>query len=373
MKISIIGPAYPYRGGISQYNSLLTNELLSEGHEVNLISFKRMFPNFLYPGKSQKDYNSKIRSNHEDLIDSLNPITWVKTFLIIKKFNPEILLINWWNPFFSIAFSSIASLVNRFTKIKIITICHNVLPHERVLFDKFLTKIYFKRTHIFITHSAEEKRRVESLIKNSIVITASLPTYSIFEMKKISKEDAKDEIGIEDKRVILFFGLIRPNKGLIYLIKAMPLILKSIDVKLIVVGEFFSESGEKYFDEIKRLGLEKNVKIINKYIPDEVVGIYYSASDVAIIPYVSGTSSAVLQTAFGLNKPVICTNVGFADDIEDGKTGFIVKKESPEALAEAVIKFYTKKLEKQFIKNIKKNRDKFSWKNYIAVLKECVS
>src|SRR3989344_6999066 len=202
MKISIIGPAYPYRGGISQYNSLLTNELLSEGHEVNLISFKRMFPNFLYPGKSQKDYNSKIRSNHENLIDTLNPITWVKTFLVIKKFNPEILLINWWSPFFSIAFSSIASLVNGFTKIKIITICHNVLPHERVLFDKFLTKIYFKRTHIFITHSAEEKRRVESLIKNSIVITASLPTYSIFEMKKISKEDAKDEIGIEDKRII---------------------------------------------------------------------------------------------------------------------------------------------------------------------------
>ena len=113
--------------------------------------------------------------------------------------------------------------------------------------------------------------------------------------------------------------------------------------------------------------------MINKYVPDESVGVYYSASDVAIMPYISGTSSAVLQTTFGLNKPVICTDVGFSDDIEDGKTGFIVKKEDSKALAEAIIKFYTKNLEKEFVKNIKNSREKFSWKNYVKVLKECVS
>jgi len=373
MKISIIGPTYPYRGGISQYNSLLAKEFASEGHEVKLISFTRMFPNFLYPGRSQKDFNSIIKSSPEYLIDSLNPFTWIKTFLRIKKFNPEILVISWWSPFFSIAFSIIAFLVRRLTKTRIITICHNVLPHERILFDKFLTKIYFKRSHVFITHSSEEKKIVESMIENPIVKVTSLPTYNVFKIKKISKEIAKKEIGLEDKRIILFFGLIRPNKGLIYLIKAMPLILKHIDVKLLIVGEFFGDSGGRYFDEIKNLGIENKVIMINKYVPDESVGVYYSASDVAIMPYISGTSSAVLQTTFGLNKPVICTDVGFSDDIEDGKTGFIVKKEDSKALAEAIIKFYTKNLEKEFVKNIKNSREKFSWKNYVKVLKECVS
>jgi len=373
MRVSIIGPAYPYRGGISHYNSLLTKELSVEGHEVNLISFKRMFPNFLYPGKSQRDFNSKIRSNPEYLIDSLNPFTWVRTFFRIKKFNPDILVVSWWNPFFSVTFSSIAFLVNKFTKTKIVTICHNVLPHERILFDKILTKIYFKRTNFFITHSTEEKKRVESLIKNANVKITSLPTYSIFEMKKIEKKDARKEIGIEGKKVILFFGLIRPNKGLIYLIRAMPIILKKIDIKLLIVGECFGESSDKYLDEIKNLNLENHIKMINKYVPDEEVGLYYSACDVAIMPYTSGTSSAVLQTAFGLNKPVICTDVGFSDDIEDGKTGLIIKKENSEALAEAIIRFYSKRFEKKFVDNIKKNKDKFSWKNYINILKECVS
>ncbi|MBI2508161.1 glycosyltransferase [Candidatus Woesearchaeota archaeon] len=373
MRVSIIGPAYPYRGGISQFNSLLSKELLSEGYEVDLISFKRMFPNFLYPGKFQKDFDSKIRSNADSLIDSLNPLTWFKVFWRIKRYNPELLIINWWSPFFSIAFSSIAFFVRRFTKIRIVTICHNVFPHERILFDEILTKIYFKKSHVFITHSSEEKKRVESLIMNPIVNVTPLPTYNAFNIKNIGKNEAKKKIGLKDKRIILFFGLIRPSKGLIYLIRAMPEVLRKFDVKLLVVGEFFGDSENKYLEEIKSLGLENNIKMINKYVPDEDVGMYYSACDVAIMPYVSGTSSAVLQTTFGLMKPVICTNVGFSDDIEDNKTGFIVKKESPEALAGAIIKFYLENKEKKFVKNIKKSQDKFSWKNYIGVLEKCVS
>lgn len=372
MKISIIGPTYPFRGGIAHYTTLLTKELRKK-HEVDLISFKRLFPKFLYPGRDQKDFSGKFRAECVYLLDSINPISWFNVYLRIRKKNSDLLIFNWWTTFFSIQFTTISSLTRIFTKTKILILCHNVLPHEKSFLDKFLTKIFFLNSGYFIVHSNEEKKNLNSIVKNKKVIVTPHPTYDIFNIKKISKIEAKKKIDSLNKRIILFFGLIRESKGLIFLIRAMPIILKKINVELLIVGEFFGKSEKKYLEEIKKLNLNNNIKIIDKYIPDEEVNLYFSASDVVILPYISGTGSGVLQIAFGLNKPVICTNVGFSEDIVNGKTGFIVNKEDSDALAMAIIKYYEEGREKEFSKNITNSKNKFSWEKMINLLEECVS
>ena len=107
MRIYIIGPTYPYRGGISHYNTLLC-ENLKKRHDLKSVSFKRLYPSFLFPGKYQKDFKSKIniKTDAEHLIDSINPLTWIHVFLSIKKEQPDILILQWWTPFFMPALTS---------------------------------------------------------------------------------------------------------------------------------------------------------------------------------------------------------------------------------------------------------------------------
>ena len=372
MKISIIGPAYPYRGGISHYTTLLTKELRKK-HGVDLISFKRQFSKLFYPGKSEKDYTSQIKTNCVYLLDSLNPFTWIKVFNRIRKSKSDLVIFQWWTPFFTPQYTFISFLIKKFTKSKVLSLCHNVIPHERRRFlDENLTKLFFRNCDCFIVHSEEEKENLNNLIRNPIVVVFPHPSYSVF-ATNMNKEDSKKEIGIDEEKIILFFGLIRSNKGLMYLIKAMPNILKEIKVKLLIVGEFFGESRQKYTNLIEKLNLKDNIKIIEGYAPDGKVGMYFSASDVVILPYISGTGSGILQVAFGLNKPVICTNVSFSNDVKDNKTGFVVKKEDSGELANAIIKFYKRNLEKEFIKNIKKENQKFSWDKMADALEKSVS
>lgn len=368
MKICLVGPTYPYKGGISHYNTTLCNEL-SKRHNVFLISYKRQYPSFLYPGKEQinKDSNIKVNetTNFEYIIDTINPLTWIKTYSKIKNENPDLVIFQWVHPFFTFVFFTITYLLKKFTNIKILYICHNVLPHERTKIDEFLIKMAFKNVDYFIVHSKEDYNNLKKIIPNAKVKQSVLPTYNIFKTKKTSKEDTRKSLNIDrNKKIILFFGIIREYKGLIYLIKSMPKIINEVDdINLLIVGEFWDDK-DKYIDEIKKLGIKNHIKIIDKYIPDEEVGIYFSAADVVVLPYISATQSAVIQTAYAFEKPVITTNVGgLPDVVDDNKTGIIVKSENSEELASAIINYFKNDKERKFTENIKIKNKEFSWEN----------
>ena len=155
--------------------------------------------------------------------------------------------------------------------------------------------------------------------------------------------------------------MIRPYKGLKYLIHAMARVVKSIDCVLLVVGEFY-ESKEEYLTLIKELGLETHIVIRDEYVKNEVVSLYFSSADVVVLPYVTATQSGIVQIAFGLNRPVITTNVGgLPEAVEDGKTGFVVDPQSPDKLADAILKFYQGNYEAKFSAQIRENSKAFSW------------
>jgi len=361
MKICLIGPTYPFRGGISHYTTLLFRHL-KKRHEVHFFAFRRQYPVWLFPGKTDKDSSNDPIWEHgaENILDSLNPITWLKIFLRIKRVNPELVIFPWWVSFWTPQFWTIAALVKIFVQAKILFICHNVVEHESKTIDKICTRFVLKKGDYYIVHSGEDFENLKRIIPDANVKQSFHPTYEVFHSLSITKEKARKQLGIYGN-TILFFGFVRPYKGLDYLIEAMPIITKHVDVNLLIVGEFW-KGDEEYREEIKNLGVEANIKIINKYVPNEEVGLYFAASDVVVLPYVSVTGSGIVQTAFGCNKPVITTTVGcLREVVAHGKTGYLVPPRSPHAIADAVISFYRNGKGDQFVNNIVQHKERFSW------------
>ena len=370
MRITVIGPTYPYKGGISHFTTQLVRTLRKD-HTVDFISWKRQYPAFLYPVEP-KDTSSKhpVKEEAKYLLDFLNPVTWFSTVQEIKKFKPDKVLITWINPIQAPIYFTIASMIKKTTHTNVSFICHNVLPHEPSRIDKPLTKLALKTGDTFIVHSSEDKHILESLIQKKKITKGFLPLFEMFETKPITNTDRiKEELKLK-KNVLLFFGYIRPYKGLTYLIKAMPSILKKVpDSSLLIVGEHWAKDEKIYSELISKLGLQQDIVSINTYVPNEELYKYFSVSDVVVLPYTSATQSAAVQTAYAFNKPVISTSVGgLKDAVIEGETGLFIKPRSVEDITEKVIKFYTM----EYKSRLRIDREKFSWDKYVNLVQAAV-
>lgn len=362
MKIDLIGPSYPFRGGLSHYTTLLFKNLKKK-HRTNFYSFKRQYPKFLFPGKTDKDYSDLTLKddNTQPVLDSMNPFTWVKVACKIIEDKPDITIIPWWVIFWAPHFLTIILILKLFSNTKILFICHNVVEHESGLLKKLLSKMVLAKGDFFIVHSNEEKERLKNLIGDRNIKETFHPTYKEFNSEEITKQKAKENIGIDDERVILFFGFIRKYKGLKYLLEAMPNVLKSVKVKLLIAGEFWDDK-QNYIDLISKLDINANVKIIDEYIPNEEIPFYFYASDIVILPYTSVTGSGLVQLAYGFNKPVVVSNIGALSQIViDKKTGFLVEPEDPQGIADSIIEYYHNYNEDEVAENIRKENYRFSW------------
>jgi len=361
MKIAVIGPISPYRGGISHSNTVLCKNL-SRRNSVTPISFKRMFPKLLYPGKTQKDPAAEKPKNMRilDVLDSINPLNWISIYRFVKKEKFDLLAFQWWSPFFTPSYTTIAWLVRKFTKTRVSVVCQNVTSHEDKFLDRFLTGIFFRKADFFITYSSSDKKDVKKLIPKAKVEYIVEGTYDMQLGKPLEKARAKKSLGFKGKN-IMFFGFVRDYKGLPYLLKALPLVLKNHDVTLHIVGEFWEDKNQ-YLKEIESLGIKNRVKIVDRYVSDKEAVAYFSASDAVVLPYTSSTESGIIQLAYGLNTPVITTDVGGNKDlIEEGKTGLLATPKNPEDLAKKITLFYSKSLERKIKAGMEKNKAVFLW------------
>ena len=301
------------------------------------------------------------------MLDSLNPITWLKVFLRTKRVNPELVIFPWWVSFWAPQFWTISLLVKIFSKSKILFLCHNVVEHESKWIDKILTTLVLKKGDFFIVHSTEDQQNLLSMFPEAKVSRSFHPTYEVFNLGDFDPDMIKRKYGIEGN-IILFFGFIREYKGLKYLIKALPEVLSNINVTLLVVGEFWKDKDE-YVHLIEELKIEKNTILVDEYVPNEEVGLYFSAADLVVQPYVSATGSGIIQIAFGFNKPVIATEVGCLPEVvQDGKTGYLVPPESSHDLAKAIIMFFQDGNIKEFNNNIRQENYKFSWDRMVETI-----
>jgi glycosyltransferase involved in cell wall biosynthesis len=372
MKISVIGPTYPFRGGISHYTTLLV-KTLRQKYNLQFLSFKRQYPGFLYPGRSQIDRSRKVlRTDSKPVFDPFDPFSWLVMVGKIKQFKPHLLVINWVTSFFALQFGLIIYFIKKLTNAKILIICHNVKQHESTPGEHILCKMVFKNTDYFIVHSSEDESNLKKLVPQGVIKKTYHPTYNFFAFNRLENKVAKEKLGILGN-LILYFGFVREYKGLKYLIDALPIVLKNVDTHLLIVGEFW-EDKEKYLEQIQNLGVSKNVTIIDRYVPNEEVGLYFSACDMVVLPYISATQSGIIQIAYGFTKPVITTNVGgLPEVVENEKTGFIVPPRDSKALAEAIISFYKERREKDFANSIVEEKEKFSWDRMCKVIESFCS
>lgn len=370
MKIVIVSPAYPLRGGIANFTSQLYHELSKE-HQVSIFTFKRQYPNIFFPGKTQFEVGEdvdKIPSKVE--IDSINPFSWNKTANDIINEKPDLVIFKYWLPFFSPCYSSIAKQIKKKSQAKLLAVCHNIIPHEKRIGDNSLSKMFLTKMEYFVLLSKDVKKDLLTFIEKPKSKILPHPVYSRFG-KSVGKQQAKEYLKLSGNNFILFFGFIRDYKGLDVLLKALSL-LEEKKVNLIIAGEFYSEK-EKYLKLIDELNIKQNVFMFNDFIPTDEVKYYFSASDAVVLPYKDATQSGIVQVAVNFSKPVIATNAGGLDEvIVNGETGYIVEKEDSKALAKAIDNFYKEKKENEFSENISLLTEKYSWKNFAAGIIELV-
>ncbi len=373
MKIALIGPSYPFKGGIAHYTTLLCRHLKTR-HEVAFFTFQRQYPEFLYPGKGDKDVSaSALREDGaEQFLDSLNPFTWQQAWRRLQRLQPDLVILPWWVYFWTPHFYYLAQRIKRKLNGRLLFVCHNVVAHESNRLAKFCTSLVLQRGDLFLVHSKEDEANLKRILPRAKIARAFHPSYDVFQQNGITKASARQQLGLQGK-TILFFGFVRPYKGLKYLLEAMPIILQEEKVNLLVVGEFW-EGKEECLNQIKALGIEKNVVVIDRYVPNEEVEVFFAASDLLVMPYVSATGSGLVQLAFGMGTPALVTSVGALPEVvRDEQTGYIVPPQDSTAIAARVIQYYRMNLEESFRENVMKDRHRFSWGQLVEAIENLYS
>lgn len=362
MKILIVGPAWPYRGGIADFDERIAREYIKKGDEVEIFTFTLQYPSFLFPGKTQ--YSPDPRPEDLDIkrkVNSINPFNWIKVGRELKKKNADLLIIKFWLPLMAPCFGTIARIVKGNGKTKVVSILDNIIPHEHRPGDKILSKYFVSSIDAFIAMSKSVYDDLKSLNDKKPCLLSPHPIYDNFGTA-VSREEAIGSLGLDPSaKYMLFFGFIRDYKGLDILLKAIAdERIKNSDIKLIVAGEFYNNS-ETYFELEKELGLEGKIIWRTDFIADEQVKNYFCASDIIVQPYKTATQSGVTQIAYHFEKPMLVTNVGGLPEIvPNGKVGYSVEPEA-EVIADAINDFYSNGRYAEFVENIKEEKKKYSW------------
>lgn len=362
MNIIIIGTAHPYRGGLTAFNERIANEYAAQGHEVEIYTFTLQYPSFLFPGKTQySDEPAPKGLKIYRKINSISPFNWIKTGREIRKKSPDLVIIKFWLPFMSPCLGSIARLIRKNRKTKVISILDNLIPHEKRIGDRMLTKYFVRSVDGFVAMSRLVLADIDIFDKQKPRIFSPHPLYDNFG-EKVLRSEAIQKLNLnENTHYILFFGFIRNYKGLDLLLEAFANNrLCRQNIKLLIAGEFYNNS-EQYFALEKKLNLQGSIIWVNNFIPDSEVRYYFAASDIVVQPYKTATQSGVTQIAYHFEKPMLVTDVGgLSEIVPDGKVGYVVEP-TDSAVADALVDFFENNKENLFAENIKIEKEKYSW------------
>jgi glycosyltransferase involved in cell wall biosynthesis len=356
----IIGPAWPLRGGLSAFDEKLATQFTEKGIQTRIDTFSLQYPSFLFPGKSQYTTDPKPNNVNIDVcINSINPFNWIKIGLKLYREKPDLIIVRFWIPFLAPCLGTILKIAKKNKHTKVISIIDNMIPHEKRMGDRLLSKYFVKTVDGFIAMSEKVKNDIKTFSHKPVSISPH-PIFNHFG-DPITKMEARTQLRLpQQDKIILFFGYIRKYKGLDLLIQAMANeAIKKSGIQLIIVGEFY-EDASTYHDLINALGLQNRISFYSNYIPDGEVKNYVCSADFIIQPYKNATQSGVTPLAYHFEKPMLVTNVGgLADTVPHLKTGIVVAP-TAEEIAKGIETLYELG-EKHFIPNIIEEKKKYSW------------
>lgn len=377
MKICMLVHNPPFQGGIVQYCILLANTLYKKGIDLEICGFKKLYPPLLYKGKLPKENKSGLRFEMPsyNFITWYNPLTWVKVYLKLKK--SDILHFHWVSPLLAPLQYSILKLNKLFSKKKVVVTCHNIEPHEKTIFDKIFTKIVFSNIDHFIVHAKQNYDRLIKYYKIPKEKISMIPHGNFNFFKEWSNKTKKEDFGLKNKKIILFFGYIREYKGLRFLLRALPAVIKeNNNVILVIAGELW-QKWEIYKKEINKFNLSKNIKTYLYFIPDQEVHKFFEIADIVVLPYYNTeqTISGPLLVSLAFNKPIIISPIGGIPELVKDKQDVLFSQSgNVTELSKNINKLLdNKKLQQILIKNSKKIKTIHDWdiiaQNHIEVYK----
>lgn len=368
MKFCVVGPTYPFRGGIAHYTTLLVRHL-RERHQVVFYSYSRQYPQWIFPGSTKPDPSTSVLTEECDkTIDPFNPLTWLQTARLIVAEKPDVLLLQWWTPFWFPLLLTI-SLAARRAGIPILYICHQMIEPDSSKVELLVARPALRLGNAFIVVSQNDLATVQQLVGDKPIRLGHHPLYDGFPRHGFSRAEARTMLNVnQDEPLILFFGFVRRYKGLRYVLEAMRQLAQP--PRLLIAGEFWEEEA-LYRDLITQAGLEKQVIIHNRYIPNEEIEQYFVAADALILPYLSGSQSGVGMIAMNYEVPIIATSIGgLAETIRQGETGLIVPPADSAAIAAAIERYFHENLSRPFRVAIAEGRSRLSWDALIQIIEE---
>ncbi len=366
----MLGPAPPFRGGIVTYLAMLARVLTERGHDVYWASFRKQYPRFLFPGTEQEGETAPwLQRENQPRFVPWSPWSWWLTYRDLARAAPAAVVLKYWIPFFAPGFWAVTGWLRRRTQVRIVYILDNVIPHEKYPLGRWLTRRALRQGHGFIAQSDQVRRDLFAVVPETDpagVITSPHPVYDFTppDAPHKSPQQARQLLGLpDDLRVVLFFGFIKPYKGVMHLIDAAPRLKQRFGegVRVLVVGDIYGDRAP-YHERVAALGVGNVLEIVEGFVPDETVADYFLAADLVVLPYVSATQSGIVQIAYNYDTPVVTTRVGGLPEVViDGETGYLVPPEDPEALAAAVIRFFDEDRAADFAAGVAREKAKYSW------------
>lgn len=363
LRTVVVGPAYPYRGGIAHFNEMTMRGLIERGHAVHPLTFTRQYPERLFPGKTQFAEDDEAPGDlpgAERIIDTLNPLTWWQAARRAVQHQPDAVLFQYWMPYFAPAYGVIARWARR-RGVRVLAIVHNALPHERHIGDAALSRFFLHAVDGFVVMSDAVADELVPLRRGDTAVQQiEHPVYARFG-EAVSQETARATLGLPSEApVLLFFGFVREYKGLHVLLDALPAVVEAVpDVHLVIAGEFYDDPAP-YRAQIERAGLKDHVTLHNRYVPSDAVPAYFGAADVVVQPYVSATQSGVAQIAFHFERPVIVTDVGgLAEVVPHETAGFVVPPEDSAALAQHIARFVREDWHDRLVAGVRRQKERY--------------
>lgn len=372
MRIVILGTAYPYRGGLAAFNERLAHEALAVGDQVEVLTFTMQYPNFLFPGKTQySDDPAPKDLRIRRVMNSINPLSWLRTGRMIRRMKPDLLIIKFWIPLMAPCLGTIARIAKR-GGVRVVSVLDNVIPHEPKPWDGVLIRYFIRSVDGFVAMSESVRQDCLRFISKKHPKRVELCPHPLYDNfgEIVDKAEARRQLGLPEMgKILLFFGFIRDYKGLDLLLRAYAdARLQNEQVHLVVAGEFYNNS-EKYYALEKELGLKQPVIWRTEFIPDEQVRVYFSAADLIVQPYKTATQSGVTQIAYHFRKPMLVTNVGgLAEIVPNGKVGYVTAVD-PQAIADALADFCAREDSECFRQEIEEERQKYSWSRMLQTIK----
>ena len=364
LKIQFLGPAHPFRGGLAAIMQTMARHYQSEGHDVALKTFTVQYPSLLFPGKSQfTDAPAPSDLKIERCIHTANPFNWIRQGLRLKREQPDMVILKYWTPFMAPCFGTIARLARRNRHTKFICQIDNVEPHEPHFFDRWFNRWFLGAMDGFV-YMSEQVHRELAAYTSAPALFSPHPMFENYG-ERIDRTEACRKLGVDPaKRYALFFGLIRDYKGLDLLLEAWQTLRRRgalADYQLVVAGEFYTDKTP-YLKLINTSELKDCVILHDRFIPDEEVQNFFSATDFLVLPYKTATQSGVTQIAYKFNLPVIVTNVGgLAEIIPHGKAGLVCAPEVA-AIASAMERITDPELLGTLRRGMADESKRFTWK-----------